>query len=142
MIKKKDLKFGFKNEKDAHPILEETFGILKNTKDYLGKSFEFDKFNDKYYIELKSRIINHNKYNSLYFGKNKFDKGNQLLEDNPKLRIFYIWKCYDGYYYWEHDSSPYRIKTQGRCDRGKYEYNDCIDIENQYINSLGELSIN
>ena len=134
-----DLSFGYKSESDIHEILEEYFGTLKNTKDIYGKYFEFDKVNDNYFIEIKTRRINHNQYDSLFFGKNKFVKGNKLLEENPEVRIFYLWKCYDGIFGWEHNSSPYAIKIQGRCDRGRDEYNECIDIKQQYIKPLNEL---
>ena len=134
-----DLSFGFKSESDIHEILEEYFGTLKNTKDIYGIHFEFDKVNDEYFIEIKTRRINHNQYDSLFFGKNKFVKGNELIEENPEVRIFYLWKCYDGIFGWEHDSSPYSIKMQGRCDRGRDEYNECIDIQQKYIKPLNEL---
>ena len=136
-----DLRFGFQSESDIHAILEEYFGTLKNTKDVTeyGRHFEFDKVNDKYIIEIKTRRINHNKYNSLFFGNNKFVKGKELIEENPEVRIFYLWKCCDGIFGWEHDSSPYSIKIQGRCDRGRDEYNECIDIQQQYIKPLNEL---
>ena len=58
----------------------------KSIKNNIESEFDYSVYNDKYYIELKSRRINHNQYNSLYFGKNRFDKGNQLLKDNPKTR--------------------------------------------------------
>ena len=137
--KENDLNFGYKSESDIHEILEEYFGTLKNTKDIYGKYFEFDKVNDNYFIEIKTRRINHNQYDSLFFGKNKFVKGKELLEENPELRIFYLWKCCDGIFGWEHNSSPYSIKMQGRCDRGRDEYNECIDIQQKYIKPLNEL---
>jgi len=70
------------------------------------------------------------------FGKNKLIKGDQLLDENPNLRIFYIWNCYDGLYFWEHRSSPYTIQYSGRRDRGRDEYSDCIHVENKYIKKL------
>ena len=139
--KQKDLSFGFKSESDIHEILEEYFGTLKNTEDITeyGRHFEFDKVNDEFFIEVKTRRINHNQYDSLFFGKNKFLKGNQLLEENPNVRIFYLWRCHDGIFGWEHDSSEYKIKIQGRCDRGRAEYTECIDVKQKNIKSLAEL---
>ena len=136
-----DLNFGFQSEADIHLILEEYFGALQSTENIpeYGKYFEFDKVNDNYFIEIKTRRINHNQYNSLFFGKNKFIKGNELLEENPNLRIFYLWKCYDGIYGWEHNTSSYKINLQGRCDRGKDEYSECIDIQQKYIKPLDKL---
>ena len=74
--KKLDLYFGFQGEDKVHKELEETFGELKNTSDNeeYGKHFEFDKYNDKCFLEIKSRRIPHNKYMSLMFGFNKYEK--------------------------------------------------------------------
>jgi len=136
-----DLSFGFKNENDIHKILEEYFGTLFKTKlnPEMGDYYEFDKYNEKYFIEIKSRRIKHNQYNSLFFGENKFKKGNEILKKCPHIRIFYLWKCNDGIYGWEHNSSEYDICKRGRCDRGKDEYSNCIDIKQKNIKSLKNL---
>ena len=88
--KKIDLYFGFQSEDKIHKELEETFGELKNTSDNeeYGKHFEFDKYNDKCFLEIKSRRIPHNKYMSLMFGLNKYEKGNKLIEEDKDIRIF------------------------------------------------------
>ena len=136
-----DLSFGFKNENDIHKILEKYFGTLFKTKlnPEMGDYYEFDKYNEKYFIEIKSRRIKHNQYESLFFGENKFKKGNEILKKCPHIRIFYLWKCNDGIYGWENRSSEYEICKRGRCDRGKDEYNNCIDIKLKYIKPLEEL---
>lgn len=136
-----DKSFGFKNENDIHKILEEYFGTLFKTKlnPEMGDYYEFDKYNEKYFIEIKSRRIKHNQYESLFFGENKFKKGNEILKKCPHIRIFYLWKCNDGIYGWENRSSEYEICKRGRCDRGKDEYNNCIDIKLKYIKPLEEL---
>jgi len=138
---RKDLKFGFKSEKDIHKILEDKFGELKNTADdeKYGKYFEFDKYNDNYFIEMKTRRIKHNQYESLFFGVNKLDKGDELLKENPNLRIFYLWRCNDGVYGWEHNSTEYEIKKRGRTDRGKNEIDFCVDIKQKFIKPLKNL---
>ena len=138
---KNDLSFGIKNENDIHKILEEYFGTLLKTKlnPEMGDYYEFDKYNEKYFIEIKSRRIKHNQYESLFFGENKFKKGNEILKKCPYIRIFYLWKCNDGIYGWEHNSSEYDICKRGRCDRGKDEYNNCIDIKQKNIKSLKNL---
>ena len=136
-----DLRFGFKSEEDIHEYLESFFGTLRKTKDIasMGEFYEFDKFNDKYFIEMKTRRIKHNQYESLFFGKNKFIEGNHLLKENSNLRIFYLWRCTDGVFGWEHDSSPYRRMKRGRTDRGKHEIDDCIDILNEFIKPIASL---
>ena len=104
----------------------------------MGRMYEFDKYNDKFSIEIKTRRINHNQYPSLMFGKNKYIKGCELIADNPNIRIIYMWRCYDGIYYWEHDASEYTGRISGRRDRGRIEEDLCIHIDQQYIKRLDE----
>jgi hypothetical protein len=137
----KDLSFGFKSENDIHFILEEVFGKLfkSSLNPELGKYYEFDKYNEEYFIEIKTRRIKHNQYESLFFGKNKLLKGDELLKKAPHLRIFYLWKCNDGIYGWEHRSTEFDTCKRGRCDRGKDEFDDCIDIKQKNIKPLKNL---
>jgi len=139
--KRNDLNFGFKSEEEIHVILEEEFGtLLRSSKNpEMGKYYEFDKYNEDYFIEVKTRRIKHNQYPSLFFGNNKLIKGDELLKKNPNLRIFYLWRCNDGIYGWEHKSSEYTIEKRGRCDRGKDEFDDCVDIKQKYIKPLKNL---
>ncbi len=136
-----DLEFGFRSEAEAHETLEGVFGKLMNTKDnpQMGDYFEFDKYNDNYFIEMKTRNIKHNKYCSLFFGENKYIEGKRLLKENPNLRIFFLWKCYDGIFGWEMDSSEFCVCKRGRWDRGKQEIDDCIDIKQKFIKPLKNL---
>lgn len=140
-IQKNDLNFGFKSEEEIHVILEEEFGkLLRSSKNpEMGKYYEFDKYNEDYFIEVKTRRIKHNQYPSLFFGNNKLIKGDELLKKNPNLRIFYLWRCNDGIYGWEHKSSEYTIEKRGRCDRGKDEFDNCVDIKQKYIKPLKNL---
>jgi len=137
----KDLKFGFMNENQVHNILEEEFGTLFKSKlnPEMGKFYEFDKYNEEYFIEIKSRRIVHDKFDTLFFGENKLIKGEELLKKSPHLRIFYLWKCQDGIFGWEHKSSEYEIRKRGRCDRGKDEFDDCVDILQKNIKPLKNL---
>ena len=140
-IQKNDLNFGFKSEEQIHVILEEEFGKLLRSSKHpeMGKYYEFDKYNEDYFIEVKTRRIKHNQYPSLFFGNNKLIKGDELLKKNPNLRIFYLWRCNDGIYGWEHKSSEYTIEKRGRCDRGKDEFDNCVDIKQKYIKPLKNL---
>lgn len=139
--KSQDLRFGFQSEKDSHAILSQVFGELKDTKDKYGTHFEFDKYNDNYFIELKTRRIRHNQYDSLMFGKNKYIKGEELLKENPELEIYYIWRCNDGIYYWKHGSSDFTERISGRRDRGCIEENMCIHIKIKDINHISNLNL-
>lgn len=140
-IKSNDLNFGFKSEEEIHDILEKEFGtLLRSSKNpEMGKFYEFDKYNDDYFIEVKTRRIKHDKYPSLFFGNNKLIKGDEILKKCPDLRIFYLWRCNDGIYGWEHRSSEYTIERRGRWDRGKEEIDDCVDIKQKNIKSLKNL---
>ena len=138
---RKDLSYGFKSENEIHNILEEEFGTLfkSSLNPEMGKFYEFDKYNQEYFIEIKSRRIPHDKYPTLFFGENKLIKGDEILKKAPHLRIFYLWRCMDGIYGWEHRSSEYDICKRGRCDRGKDEFDDCVDIKQKYIKPLKNL---
>ena len=140
-IQRKDLNFGFKSEEEIHSILEELFGNLlrSNRNPEMGEYYEFDKYNEDYFIEVKTRRIKHDKYPTLFFGENKLIKGDELLKKCPHLRIFYLWRCNDGIYGWEHRSSEYDVCKRGRCDRGKDEFDDCVDINQQFIKPLKNL---
>lgn len=138
---RKDLNYGFKSENEIHSILEEHFGTLFKSKlnPEMGKFYEFDKYNEEYFIEIKSRRIPHDKYPTLFFGENKLIKGDEILKKCPHLRVFYLWRCTDGIYGWEHRSSEYTICKRGRNDRGIDEFDDCVDILQKYIKPLEEL---
>ena len=140
-IQRKDLNFGFKSEEEIHSILEELFGNLLRSKrnPEMGEYYEFDKYNEDFFIEVKTRRIKHDKYPTLFFGENKLIKGDELLKKCPHLRIFYLWRCNDGIYGWEHRSSEYDVCKRGRCDRGKDEFDDCVDINQQFIKPLKNL---
>tara|TARA_R110001592_G_scaffold82881_2_gene245372 strand:+ start:5154 stop:5591 length:438 start_codon:yes stop_codon:yes gene_type:complete len=137
-----DLRYGFKSEEEIHQYLESYFGELLRTdeNEEMGKYYEFDKYNDKLYLELKTRRINHNQYSSLMFGKNKLIKGRELKEANPSLRIFFLWRCLDGVYYWELDSSEHTIQFSGRTDRGRDERADLVHIKTEDIKPLSSFS--
>lgn len=137
-IKLNDLNYGETNEERIYKYLCKKYPDLKKTKDNVnyGKYYEFDFYNDNMFIELKTRRINFNQYPTLMFGYNKFLKGEELLRQNEKLKIYYLFSLNNGLYYWEHKSSPYTTKISGRCDRGKDEYHKCIHIETQYLKKM------
>ncbi len=136
-----DLRFGFLSEEQSHEYLETVFGKLLNTKDNkkFGRYFEFDKYNENYFIEMKTRRIPHNRYDSLFFGVNKLDKGDEILKENPNLRIFYLWRCEDMIVGWEHKSSDYEVCNRGRWDRGRREVDLCVDVKLKNIKPLKNL---
>jgi len=141
--KRKDIIFGYKSENEIHGYLETKFGKLLNTSDNeeMGNYYPFDKYNDDYFIEIKTRNIKHNKYSTLIFGENKFDEGCKLIKENPSLRIFYIFRCTDGVFYWEHDSTEYSVQYGGRSDRGREERHLLIHIKQCDIKPFDDLEL-
>ena len=142
-IKEIDLRFGYKSEEEIHKYLENYFGELLRTSENedMGKYYEFDKYNDKVYLEIKTRRINHNQYSSLMFGQNKLIKGRELKRANPAVRIFFIFRCLDGVYYWELDASEHTIQFSGRTDRGRDERCDMVHIKTENLKSLDSFSL-
>ncbi len=141
--KMKDITFGERQEEYKLPILQTYFSDnIESTREKYGKMFEFDYFDDNYFIEMKSRRCNFGQYPTLMFGENKLIKGDELLSENPNLKIYYIWNCYDNLYFWKHRSSPYTTKISGRYDRGRDETNMCVHVENQYIKKLSRKALN
>jgi len=136
-----DLKYGFKSEEDIHEYLETIFGKLLRSKNNpeMGEYYEFDKYNDDFFIEMKTRRIKKRQYPTLFFGKNKLIKGDEILTKNPNLRIIYLWRCNDGVVWWEHRSSPFQIANRGRTDRGCDEIDECVDIEQKYIKNIEDI---
>ena len=140
-LKNKDLRFGNLSEAEIHSKLEAIFGTLKNTSENceMGKYYEFDKYNDNFMIEIKTRKINHNQYPTLIFGENKLIKGDEILKNNPNIRIFYLWRCNDMIVGWEHRKTEFSVCEMGRYDRGRAELHNCVNVLQKYIKPLDEL---
>jgi len=131
--KQKDLLFGLSEEVRIKSQLEEKYGKLVK----LDKYNNYDYFNDDYFIEIKSRRIKHDKYKTLFFSKKKLDKAKKILESG--FRIVFIWNCIDGLYSWEYTGSnddEYFIAYGGRCDRGKDEYDELVNVKVRYITNI------
>lgn len=140
-LKNNDLRLGNLSEAEIHSKLEAIFGTLKNTSENceMGKYYEFDKYNDNFMIEIKTRKINHNQYPTLIFGENKLIKGDEILKNNPNIRIFYLWRCNDGIYGWEHRKTEFSVCEMGRYDRGRAELHNCVNVKTQDMNQLNNL---
>lgn len=140
--KMKDLKDGEETEERIHPELEKYFGKLYNTRDNdkFTKFYEFDKYNDEYYIEIKGHHRNYSDktIKTMFFGENKYNKGCELLKYKPDLKIIYCWACLDGIYYWPHNYSNALFDKRGRKNRGKDEMDDCVIIYKSYIRPISE----
>ena len=129
--KLEDLDFGLNAEIDIKDKLEERFGVLRPKK---AKNDPFDFDGDNLVIELKSRRINHNRYDTLFFGKNKYDKGCQYQMEG--LRVYYVFNCLDGIYYWEQNGDECFHKSGGRFDRGRPEVQMLTNVPTKYLKPL------
>ena len=89
---------------------------------------------DNLVIELKSRRINHNKYDTLFFGKNKFDKG--LCYQSEGVRVYFVFNCLDGIYYWEMNENECFHKKGGRFDRGRPEVQMLTNVKIEFLKKV------
>ena len=140
-MKRNDLRLGYLSEEEIHSKLEDIFGTLNRTSENpeMGKYYEFDKYNDNFMIEIKTRKINHNQYPTLIFGENKLNKGDEILKNNPNMRIFYLWRCNDKIVGWEHRKTEFSVCEMGRYDRGKREIDYCVNVKTNDMNELNNL---
>ena len=127
-----DMIFGYGEEERIKPVLEEYFGALNKLEKY--NPFDFE--NKDYIIELKSRRINHNKYNTLMFNYSKLEKLEAWGNNNPNKIAIFVFNCDDGIFYWEYDSTQFTIGKGGRCDRGCNEYSTMAYIDIKYLQQL------
>lgn len=131
-----DLKFGFTAEDEIQEELKKYFKGLKKKKN---KNDPFDFDADNAVLELKTRRIKHNKYDTLFFGKNKFDKGRQYQIEG--MRVYYIFNCIDGIYYWEQDENQCFHKKGGRFDRGRPEVQLLTNVPIEHLKKLDTLNL-
>ena len=139
MLKKKiDLQFGLTNEIYKKKKIENIFGELNKTKNTYDN---FDFYNNNFFIELKTRRINHNKYNSLYFDKCKYDKGLEYLKKG--FRVIFIWDCIDRMVLWElkSDEKVSYFKYGGRTDRGKEEISKLCNIPTKHLINYSDFKL-
>ena len=132
--KLEDLDFGLNAEINIEDTLKKYFKGLRKKK---GKNDPFDWDIDNGVLELKTRRINHDKYDTLFFGKNKFDKGECYLKEG--MRVYYIFNCKDGIYYWEQNASQCFHKKGGRFDRGRPEVQMLTNVPIQHLKKLDTL---
>ena len=131
---KEDLKFGLNAENIVEEELKKYFKGVRKKK---VKNDPFDYDIDNGVIELKSRRINHDKYETLFFGKNKYDKG--LCYQSEGMRVYYVFNCLDGIYYWEQREDECFHKKGGRFDRGRPEVQLLTNVPTEYLKKLDTL---
>lgn len=141
--KVEDLKLGELNETKAIPIISSFLKTdLKKSKN---KYATFDFFNDPktIYVELKSRRIKHDKYQSALIGENKV-----LWCKNPNVNYYFVWLYNDGIYYLKYDKElfdTFRVEKdyviKMRFDVGSFETSNVVHIPTKYLNKIPNLEI-
>lgn len=120
----KDYAFGIDNENNLLCTIKSHFGNdLECCPD---KYSVIDFTSDTTNIELKSRRIKHNKYDTAMIGKNKID---YLLNNKKKGIILYNYL--DGLYFVEinkENVNRFNLGKGGRWDRGREEVSDIYYI--------------
>lgn len=91
-------KFGKNEEKKLLILLKEKFKNIKHTIEKYN-NWDFEDEDNKIKIEVKSRTIKSDHYNSAVLGSNKIYNGKKLLKEG--YRIFYIFNYTDKIFYYE-----------------------------------------
>lgn len=127
-----DKKFGLENEIKYLDILSNYFNTTfkKYDNNYSLLDFYSD---DKKYIEMKSRRINHNQYPTAIFNVHKIDEFNNIVNKNNDSKLYIVFIYLDGVYYIEYNKeifNNFQTKKYKRNERyGKIDtYNLCYFI--------------
>ena len=121
---KKDLEFGFNEEEKLFKFFNEKIGKCKKTPEY----FIFDYEGDNFFIELKSRRIKSNKYNTTFMNLNKLIEA----ERNDK-KVIFVFNYLDKILYWEFQKNQFYLGKMKRYDRGKLEIFNGGYINHKYL---------
>lgn len=131
--KTKDLKMGFKNEKECLPIIKQFFNDY-NLEVYKDVYEVIDFKSESKYIEFKSRRIEHNKFKSSLIGANKID---DFKKSNKECYIVY--KYIDGLYYIKYDENlfnTFNTTIQYTQRDGKVEKSKVFNIPIEHLSIL------
>ena len=104
MLKRnKDLIFGKMNENNNLPIIRKFFGITNLEMDK-NEYATIDFKNDDTLIELKSRRITHNKYDTCFIGYNKY----KYFKKNNDKKSYIVYQYDDGLFYIQYDRDLFK----------------------------------
>ena len=118
-----DLKLGLQSEKQLKPIIERMFNTEFNFTDQK-HYWDFIDIDNKIYVELKTRRVNHDHYKTLYFSYAK----KKFIDKNPNYDYYIFYKCLDGIYYFKYEENKIFTSYGGRVDRGKNEYKKLCNV--------------
>jgi hypothetical protein len=129
---------GRTNENLFRPILETYFNApLKRFNDSWSV---LDFYSYKFRVELKSRTISINDYETTYIGNNKvikaFEKLREKRKTTPSYKCWFAFAFPEGLYLWELNEENYElnggdnaIEYKGTNKRGKNDYKDHLLIK-------------
>ena len=129
-----DLEFGANKENEIHPVLEKYFGPLEKTQ----ANHPFDFYNEKYYIEVKSRRIPVTKYDTQMVGLNKVRAGEDL--QTRGFTTVFVFNCLDGIFCWTQNHN-YDVRIGGRCDRGRSEFKQYAYVHRKDLLPIDNLGL-
>ena len=70
----------------------------------------------------------------MFFDEGKIEEGFKYV--NNGKRVFFVWECNNGLFYWELKENEYFIEIGGRVDRGKDERKRLANINIEHIKPL------
>lgn len=114
-----DKQFGSYNERQYLPTFSRFFNTtLQKTED------EFDPLDycdvpKNIYVELKSRRIKHNDYETCLIGANKVAKCEENLRANPNTKHYFCYAYTDGLYYIEYNTELFSTFKRNLYQRGE-----------------------
>ena len=101
--KRKDERLGREGEDRVLQVLKSKYG--EGVKKYMSKYCEMDYYitNEKgdvvHEFEVKTRRVNHDRYPTLVFGFNKYERSVNALECG--IKSTFLWNCRDGLFFWD-----------------------------------------
>ena len=135
--KTQDLQFGMTMEQKIKPDLDVIFGELHNNNDE-NKFAHIDFKNDMYGVEYKRRRINYGQYPTLICEMFKVREARRYIQEGK--RVFIIWHCDNGLYYWEFHEDQWHTAWGGRRDRGRIEEAELCNVNNEFIKPLSSIT--
>ena len=132
-----DRKMGDSNERYVSAFLKKWFNKNTFTRDTTGwNAIDYTDDLGKIAIELKSRRIRSNKYDTIMIGKNKYDSILKYRQEGYN-RCF-LFKFTDKLCIYEipnHLPQDITFRKGGTNKRGYDEYSDCMYIPTKYLHS-------
>lgn len=142
MSKKEDLQFGLNNEQKVMPILENFLNtkLQKGTNEY--SIYDWWNETKTIFVELKSRRITHNKFDTALIGYNKVQQCT-----NKNINYYFVWLYTDGLYYLKYNKELFdtfdikEITSKYRYDVNRIEISKVLHIPTKLLQQIPNLSI-